>query len=864
MQNFSSDEQKSFARLKGQGADFFPYTCHLDEYTILTKNSHLIQTIKVTGFHGELVGNSAENGKANLRDLVRNLVKDNIKSSNYAIWLHTIRTKKDLSLPGSYDDVFTKEVNKSWIQYNNWNNKYVNELYISIIREISTSKEQEKVKKSLSYTLLKKREKKIIAESQVELEGVVQKIYSALKDFGAKRLKLLEIDGVYYSQFSRFVGKIANFEAKNRPLIDEDLSTYIPTAKIAFGGDAYEVQRNDGKKYFGAIFTLKEYSELSVSLIDKFLQLPQEFFITQTFSVLPKEDALKNYKEQEELLEVSGSKRFAKSIGLDKIIELGEQEDSVFGQNQITINLFHESTEGLAENIEKFSKVFNGFGLVIVRENVFLESCYWSQFPANFFYVIRKSVIDLGRFAGFSSLYNHPAGNLRSEAWGDAITIFYTANKTPYFFNYHLGKVGHSLILGPKGSGKTVLLNFLVAQSLKHKPKLFYVDYFNSSEVFIQAIGGYYENFDRDGGFMPFNPFSLQDTEGNREFLERFLGYLMLTKQDIADGAYKLQEKKRETFKKVIDKVYALPSNERSLEVVAKMLKDTPFAALIEPWVGEGEYGAIFDNLEDDIAKYDCLGIDFTIISEKKSILLPLLAYYLHKIETLLDGKPAIIVIEEAWRLLDNMFFAPFLKDFLNRMSAKNAVVIFASESMEDVKESKITSFITAEFSTNLFLPYADLDEDCKKIFNLTDEEYEMLLGIKNDARHFMLKSGDDSILVELDLTDMEHIVSMLSSNDYALEIKEKVQKKVGTNPEDWVPIYFEVFKDIMKIDAAERSFDDAIKEVNIDSYHNRASREAQEEISRNIAVNRSSLLTDDDDDDQDQEGENDDSEENK
>ena len=66
-----------------------------------------------------------------------------------------------------------------------------------------------------------------------------------------------------------------------------------------------------------------------------------------------------------------------------------------------------------------------------------------------------------------------------------------TVGSTPFFLNLHVGDVGHTMIVGPTGSGKSVLLNFLETQ-IRSVPdaRIYVFDKGGSSRVLAAAVGG--------------------------------------------------------------------------------------------------------------------------------------------------------------------------------------------------------------------------------------------------------------------------------------------------------------------------------------------------------------------------------------
>ena len=76
--------------------------------------------------------------------------------------------------------------------------------------------------------------------------------------------------------------------------------------------------------------------------------------------------------------------------------------------------------------------------------------------------------------AAMAPFHNFPTGRATGNHWGDALALLITSARSPYYFSLHASDpndpdggsrkdTGHTFICGPTGSGKTVLIGFLVA-----------------------------------------------------------------------------------------------------------------------------------------------------------------------------------------------------------------------------------------------------------------------------------------------------------------------------------------------------------------------------------------------------------------
>jgi type IV secretory pathway VirB4 component len=133
-------------------------------------------------------------------------------------------------------------------------------------------------------------------------------------------------------------------------------------------------------------------------------------------------------------------------------------------------------------------------GVVFVREDLFMENCYWSMMPANFDFIKRKSYLPFNRIGGFASLHNFTTGKMKDNFWGNAVTAVPTRTDMPYFFNFHVENNGHTLIVGSDKNERAALTNFLISQAQKFDVKTIFVETDKGSEAFVKALGGKYVN----------------------------------------------------------------------------------------------------------------------------------------------------------------------------------------------------------------------------------------------------------------------------------------------------------------------------------------------------------------------------------
>jgi type IV secretory pathway VirB4 component len=337
-------------------------------------------------------------------------------------------------------------------------------------------------------------------------------------------------------------------------------------------------------------------------------------------------------------------------------------------------------------------------------------------------------------------------------------------------------------------------MNFLTCQSRKFQNKLYYFGHHRSGNIFINSINGNYLSVTKktdDPKCLKMNPLFLDDNSGNRAFLKLWFDSL------VTYGKSRIDKNELKILPKIVDKI--IDSNVKKLGEAIEFFNSESTINIYQKlsiWHGKGKYAFIFDhdeenNLSDNLVN----AFNITLISEYKSLVIPVSSYLMHKIETLLDGSKAMIVLDEAWRLLDNYITGPKINEWLVRLRKKNCMVVFATESIDDISTSNITSKINHNISTQIFLPDLYPTEYYQTVFGLNDNEFSLLSAMSKDEHNFLLKYGGDSVVASLDLSALKDNIPVLSAKFDVILIMEQAMNKVGTNPKKWLPEFFKMTK---------------------------------------------------------------------
>ena len=757
-----------------------PYARHVDAHTIETRDGLLMQVIALRG----LLFETADTDEINYRKRLRDATLQAIGSSRFAIYHHIIRRRVDAGIDGVFNDPFSAKLDTIWQQRLGRRQLYVNDLYLTLIRRPL----QGRVGLLDGLRNLMSRsgpaEEKAIQELRA-LDTAREALMAALGSYEPTLLSVYEDADGLCSEPIEFLATLFNGETRPVRLPTQDIGAYIPYRRISFGQETVELGPvgHAERSYLGLV-SIKDYpGQTSAGMFDELLRLPFELVVSQSFGFVERQLALGRMNLTLRRM------RSAEDEALSLRADLSNAKDDVaagragFGEHHMTIAIRGASPSEVDAGIAETQAALADLGIISVREEMALEPAFWAQFPANFKYIARRGLVSTGNFAGLASAHNFALGQPHGNHWGDAVTLFETTAAGPYFFNFHQGDLGNFTVIGPSGSGKTVVLNFLLAQARKFDPRIIFFDKDRGGELFIRAIGGRYDVL-RPGHASGLNPLQLDDNPGNRQFLIEWLAVLA--------GGAELDELAQ--IKDAVDANFAQPPGHRRLRHIVELFRGDrrPHSgdlwSRLRPWWGDGESAWVFDNDVDatDLTARS-VGFDMTQVLDDPAVRTPAMMYLFHRVEERLDGSPAIIVVDEGWKALDDDVFVRRIKDWEKTIRKRNGIVGFATQSAQDALESRIASAIIEQAATQIFManPKARA-ADYVDGFRLTPHEFDLIRSLPDNAHCFLIKHGNESVVARLNLTGERELLTILSGRERTVRLLDELRAEHGDAPEAW------------------------------------------------------------------------------
>jgi type IV secretion/conjugal transfer VirB4 family ATPase len=370
-----------------------------------------------------------------------------------------------------------------------------------------------------------------------------------------------------------------------------------------------------------------------------------------------------------------------------------------------TVTVWDEFAPIAAEKLRLVEKMIQGRDFTCMPEGVNAIEAWLGSLPGHAYANVRQppvSTLNLAHMIPLSAVWAGPA---RDEHF-NAPPLFFgkTEGSTPFRFSLHVGDVGHTLVVGPTGAGKSVLLSLMAMQFRRYRHnQIFAFDFGGSIRTAALACGGDWH--DLGGSLSPgsehsvsLQPLARIDDPFERAWTAEWV-IAILAKEGVT-----ISPTAKEHVWSALTSLASSPVQERTITGLAVLLQSTALKQALQPYCVGGSSGRLLD------AEAEQLGFASVQAFETEGLIgaaaaPAVLTYLFHRIEGRLDGRPTLLIIDEGWLVLDDPAFAQQLREWLKTLRKKNASVVFATQSLSDIDGSNIAPAIVESCPTRIFLP---------------------------------------------------------------------------------------------------------------------------------------------------------------
>ena len=433
----------------------------------------------------------------------------------------------------------------------------------------------------------------------------------------------------------------------------------------------------------------------------------------------------------------------------------------------VTVTVWGDDPRIADERLRLVEKVIQGRDFTCMVETVNAVDAWFGSLPGHGYANVRQppvSTLNLAHMIPLSAVWAGPA----RDDHLDAPPLFFgrTEGATPFRFSLHVGDVGHTLVVGPTGAGKSVLLALMALQFRRYlKAQVFAFDFGGSIRAAALAMGGDWHDL---GGALTEDadtPVALQPLARIHDIAE--CGWAaewisaLLAREKIA-----ITPEVKDHLWSALGSLASAPLGERTLTGLSVLLQSTTLKRALQPYCLGGSFGRLLD------AEVERLGDGAVQVFETEGLIgtgaaSAVLAYLFHRIEARLDGRPTLLIVDEGWLALDDEGFAGQLREWLKTLRKKNASVIFATQSLADIDGSAIAPAIIESCPTRLFLPNERAIEPqitaIYRRFGLNDRQIE-ILARATAKRDYYCQSRRGNRLFELGLGEVALALTTASS----------------------------------------------------------------------------------------------------
>src|SRR3984957_2024652 len=459
----------------------------------------------------------------------------------------------------------------------------------------------------------------------------------------------------------------------------------------------------------------------------------------------------------------------AHNKAMDADAALQELGSDAIGQAFVTatIAVWDDDPRAADEKLRLVEKVIQGRDFTCMTETVNATEAWLGSLPGHVYANVRQppiSTLNLAHMIPLSAVW---AGEARDHHF-KAPPLFFgkTEGSTPFRFSLHVGDVGHTLVVGPTGAGKSVLLALMAFQFRRYpESQIFAFDFGGSIKAAAIAMGGDWHDL---GGalagetseFVSLQPLAGTDDVAERGWAADWISSI-LSRERI-----EVTPEAKEHIWSALNSLASAPIEQRTLTGLSVLLQSNVLKRALQPYCIGGPYDRLLD------AESDRLGDSSVQVFETDGLIgtavaPAVLAYLFHRIEARFDGRPTLLIIDEGWLALDDADFSGQIREWLKTLRKKNASVVFATQSLADIDDSPIAPAIIESCPTRVLVPNDRAIEPqimaIYRRFGLNDRQIE-ILARATPKRDYYCQSRRGNRLFELGLGEVALAFSAASS----------------------------------------------------------------------------------------------------
>jgi len=371
-----------------------------------------------------------------------------------------------------------------------------------------------------------------------------------------------------------------------------------------------------------------------------------------------------------------------------------------YGYLTLTVTVLDPDPAPAAEKARAVEAALNAQGLVARVEDLNAVEAWLGSLPGEPYADVRRplvSTLNLADLLPVSAVWAGPSSDACLH--GPPLAVARTTGSTPFRLVLHVGDVGHAMVVGPTGAGKSAFLAFLALQWFRYPgARVVFLDKGRSARAATLAAGGVWRALE-PGADIALQPLARVDAPAERAWAAEWI------EDAVRRAGVEVTPRTRAEVWGALGALADAPMEQRSLTVFCALVQDRAVAAALEPLTLKGPHGSLLDGAGATLGESRFDAFELESLMAIRSTLGSLLAALFHELERGFDGRPTLLVLDEAWLFLDDTVFAAKIREWLKTLRKKRVAVVFATQSLEDVAASSIAASLIESCPTQVFLP---------------------------------------------------------------------------------------------------------------------------------------------------------------
>lgn len=403
----------------------------------------------------------------------------------------------------------------------------------------------------------------------------------------------------------------------------------------------------------------------------------------------------------------------ALSMVNDASSAIAETNSGMVSQGYMTsvIVLMNEERSKVEAAAEFMRKAVNNLGFTARIETINTVDAYFGSLPGHGVENVRRPLVNTLNLADLmptSTIWSgeNKAPSPMFEAGAPPLMHGLTSGNTPFRMNLHVRDLGHGFMFGPTRAGKSTHLALIALQWRRYQDsRIFAFDKGLSMYPTCKAVGGKHFTIAADDDQLAFAPLSHLDTPSRRAWAMEWIEAILVL------NGVKVESQMRNAIAEAIKSM--ANSGSKTLSEFSVSVQDNTVRDALKQYTIDGNMGHLLDAEEDgmDISDFMTFEIE-NLMNMDQKYALPVLLYLFRRIEESLDGRPTLIILDEAWLMLGHPEFRGKIREWLKSMAKKNCAVLMATQQLGDAANSGILDVIIESTASRIFLPNSNATQD--------------------------------------------------------------------------------------------------------------------------------------------------------